>query len=781
MGRGAVNPAWGEYPRILGFLTHAKSQVIFALISLILILVFNVSVFIYRPYDGLVFDESGYAIIDSVEKDSPAEKAGVLPGDEFLLVDEKLVDRFLSRPIYRPGLKSGDSVTYEIRRDGNILSIVTTLGGFFDSGLFFGPILGMQCLSFAFWLVGFLLCLFSHPEDIRARIAGLLWLLMGIAVSSGGPAGASYFWGANLTMKITWALLGFLVVALHLFFPQTSFSATTNRRLVRLFAFISFLQIVITVIDDTVYKVQFNIYTGLNNLVYGFALLSVLVSLCLLMRSLFLAESSDSKRQTRIILWGMAFGLLPFLVLTLVPLLFGMSYVDGAYTSLFLILIPLSYAYVIHQRSLIKVDFIINRMVVTFVMGLLVLTVSFLTLMVFSSVMNLPSSVPITGSIMAMIFALPSSVLREQANRWVSRTLYGAYYDHASVTGSLSGLLAKTLDRKILVQLLTDNLSQQMGIRQTGLLLLDGENLTQQVVDEAFTISLKDDVCQLLIETQAPVRAQNLWLTLSEKTKEHWEGFSWVELFAPLIFENRLVGILILGRRTAGDIYSDQDVAIIDTVAHQGALAAANVQLLEIQRGLSQKLVRAGEEERKQVVRELHDGVMQNLVFIKEIVRPNPEAVGYLGEVITTLRRIIRTQRPMNLDLGLVPALEDLVSTMKVLSGIDGPQIKWHSTIDNIHLSDEDATAIYRIAQEAMSNAIRHSRSKHIIVSLARDDHVLSLTIVDDGIGMPENLTVDGQYGLISMHERANMIGATLRIESYQGKGTKVDMRYTIC
>jgi two-component system NarL family sensor kinase len=543
----------------------------------------------------------------------------------------------------------------------------------------------------------------------------------------------------------------------------------------------SVVVIIVTIVDDAVFKVYFDTYTGLNSIVYGFTLICGLASLGLLLRSSFLAVDADIKRQTRIILWGMALGILPFLALTLLPLLFGVSYIFGEYTSLFLVLIPLSYAYVINQRKLLKVDFIINRLVVFFVMGLVVLIASFLTLVLFSTVLNLPSSVPIAGSIMAVIVALPSAGLRDWANRWVSRTLYGSYYDHASVAGSLSSRLAQALDRSTLVYLLTEDLAKQMGIQKTALFLLNGDYLRQQIGDDGFTISLDDELCKFLLEAQAPVRAHNLRDLLSDDSQRKWQEYSWGELIAPLIFERQLQGILILGGRTAGDIYSDQDMKIIASVAHQGALAASNVQLVEIRRGLTQQLVRAGEEERKQVVRELHDGVMQNLLFIKEIVRQNPEAAGHLGDVITTLRRIIKTQRPMNLDLGLLPALEDLVSNMRTMVGKDGPQIEWSSSGENIYLPDDAATAIYRIAQESITNAIRHAHSQRILVSLARDSSALVLKIDDDGIGMPEHLAVDGQYGLTSMRERANMIGANLNIRSKKREGTKVVMEYKLC
>src|SRR3972149_4643799 len=101
------------------------------------------------------------------------------------------------------------------------------------------PIIGMQILSVAFWLIGLLLCLFAQPDDTRARLAGLVWLLTGIAVASGGPAGASYFWGSGIAMKIAWAVLGFLLVTLHLYFPPSTFSDIFRKRMIWLFAILS--------------------------------------------------------------------------------------------------------------------------------------------------------------------------------------------------------------------------------------------------------------------------------------------------------------------------------------------------------------------------------------------------------------------------------------------------------------------------------------------------------------------------------------------------------------
>ncbi len=770
-----------EYPRIVSLVTHAGFQTAFALIALCLIVIFDVSAFIFRPYDGMAFDSPDFYVITTVDQEGPADKAGVLVGDKLLAVDGKPVGQWLSRPVYSPGIEAGDTVIYQVLRNGQTLEIPAVMGGYFDSPLFFAPIIGMQFISIIFWLTGLSLCVFVPPGDIRARLSGLAWLVTGVAIASGVPGGASLFWGSGTTMKLAWVALGFLLLASHLYFPAPLFSALLRKRIIGVSALIAAVLFIVTILDDAVFKTYFSTYTGLNSIVYIFFLISFLASLGLLLRSLFQAGDLDVKRQTGIVLWGMGLGFMPFLVLTLLPLLLGLSGLDGAYTAPFLILVPLSYAYVIHQRKLLKVDFIVNRLIVFFIMSLLVLMVSYFTLMVIATLMNLPSLVPVIGSAVAVLVAVPSSSLRDRANRWVSHTLYGAYYDHASVAGSLSSRLAQAPDRATLVSLLTDDLARQMGIRQTALLLTDGNDLRLQAGAESFTVSTEDALCLALLSVQAPVRAQALQAAHPEAAQGCLQEFAWGELFVPIIFENRLHGVLILGSRVAGDIYSGQDMHIIATVAHQAALASANIQLIETLRGLSQQLVRAGEEERKKVVRELHDGVLQNLFFIMQKLRPDAELVGCLDEVITTLRHTIKAQRPSALDRGLTPALQDLIDDLRRVVGINGPRIVLQNNAGQINVSDEHATAIYRIAQESLSNAIRHAHATNVTVSLEQANGTLVMAIEDNGLGMSPAVAPEGHYGMTGMRERALMIGADLRVVSNRKQGTKIVLEYTPC
>ena len=215
-------------------------------------------------------------------------------------------------------------------------------------------------------------------------------------------------------------------------------------------------------------------------------------------------------------------------------------------------------------------------------------------------------------------------------------------------------------DRETLFDLLTKDLSTQMGIQQSALFLVDGKNLVLQPADvESNTIPLDDEICQFLLEARNPVRDQNLWRSITEMNWQCWQNYEWGVLFVPMVFEGKLQGILILGQRVTADLFSESDMQIIATIAYQGALAYANVQLVETLRGLTQRLVRTDEDQRRKIARDLHDTVLQDLFFVRQqLPADQTELTGHISNIIDQLRQTIKTQRTTLLDQGLELALE---------------------------------------------------------------------------------------------------------------------------
>ncbi len=158
--------------------------------------------------------------------------------------------------------------------------------------------------------------------------------------------------------------------------------------------------------------------------------LSILVDIGLLLKNRFLTRDGDIKRQINIVFLGTLIGFLPFLVLSGFPrLVFGAGseyiLVPSNISSLTLIFIPIAYGYVIYQRKLLKVDLIINRVLVLFLLILSVLLLSFCVLSVLSRLFDQPVQLVIAGSLLCVLVALPSASLQKRVQMQVDRVLYG--------------------------------------------------------------------------------------------------------------------------------------------------------------------------------------------------------------------------------------------------------------------------------------------------------------------------------------------------------------------
>jgi signal transduction histidine kinase len=175
--------------------------------------------------------------------------------------------------------------------------------------------------------------------------------------------------------------------------------------------------------------------------------------------------------------------------------------------------------------------------------------------------------------------------------------------------------------------------------------------------------------------------------------------------------------------------------------------------------------------------------VLQNLFFIKQrLTRSDPEAADFVDNTITMLRQTIKAQRPSLLDRGLTLALQDLITDMQQLAA-DNIVIFWHNCLEvDIKLTDEQATSIYRIVQESLSNVLKHAQADEAIVTARKNSNILEIQIEDNGIGISsKNLAQIGHhYGLLGLRERAMMIGADINIASEPGKGTCVTVRMKV-
>jgi signal transduction histidine kinase len=205
---------------------------------------------------------------------------------------------------------------------------------------------------------------------------------------------------------------------------------------------------------------------------------------------------------------------------------------------------------------------------------------------------------------------------------------------------------------------------------------------------------------------------------------------------------------------------------------------------------LRELAIRAGmaaEEERKRLAGELHDGVAQTLAALNIRIRlaratADPqlresvldEVSGGIADVILELRRMARGLRPPALEmLGLAAAIRSHAQAVAEAAGID--LTIEAETVAGLMAPDEELS-LYRILQESLSNVVRHSGAATATVVLRRVHEQIELLIDDDGRGFDttQSWTDDRGLGLLSMEERAAVMGGRLEIRSEPGRGTQV-------
>ena len=196
--------------------------------------------------------------------------------------------------------------------------------------------------------------------------------------------------------------------------------------------------------------------------------------------------------------------------------------------------------------------------------------------------------------------------------------------------------------------------------------------------------------------------------------------------------------------------------------------------------------------ERLLIARELHDELGQSVTAIRSMALSIAQRIQTLDPQAETAARLIAVESsrlydamhgmiprltPLVLDnFGLAEALDELLTRTR----LSQPDVLIESTIDigSTALASDTALTLYRAAQEGISNALRHGQAKHLQLSVGHADQALTLTLQDDGQGLPPDWSLrKGHYGLRWLTERAEGIGGELRVEAVQPHGVRLNVQ----
>jgi signal transduction histidine kinase len=214
----------------------------------------------------------------------------------------------------------------------------------------------------------------------------------------------------------------------------------------------------------------------------------------------------------------------------------------------------------------------------------------------------------------------------------------------------------------------------------------------------------------------------------------------------------------------------------------------------EIQSQFLERVISAQEEERRRIAQELHDETGQSLMFLlvglrtiqdsrtlKEVKAQAARLRKVTSQAMKEVQRLAHGLRPSMLDdMGLEAALTRYASDFAQAHGLT-------VEVDTIGLAGERLpvhieTTLFRIAQEALTNIVKHAAAKHVSILLNRHVSDIQMVVEDDGIGVelrsdPKTAPSSFHLGLYGMSERVSMLGGTIAIESARRKGTTIHVR----
>lgn len=411
-------------------------------------------------------------------------------------------------------------------------------------------------------------------------------------------------------------------------------------------------------------------------------------------------------------------------------------------------------AIAILRYRLYDIDLLINRTLVYGAPSVAVLALYALVVSGIGLLFHTGNDVilPLLATALAAVLFQP---LRERLQRGVNRLLYGERDEPFEVLARLGKRLEGTLSLEMVYPTIVETVSQALKLPYVAL----------------------------------TVRHEGSW----HAVESHGRAVAEPAVY-PLRYQGETVGQLLVAPRAPDEVLGPADERILRTIARQAGSAVHAAQLMLDLKRSRQQLVTAREEERRRLRRDLHDGLGASLAalnleagVLRRAIRSDPDRAEALADefradirtTIDQIRHLVYELRPPTLDqLGLVGAVRILANQCGVSDrdGVAPLHVEVDAPEEMPPLPAALEVAAYRIVQEALTNVVHHAHARHCRVDLDLSD-VLSVAIVDDGVGMAATTETARGVGLLSMRERALELGGACNIEAAPDGGTRVSAR----
>jgi signal transduction histidine kinase len=418
----------------------------------------------------------------------------------------------------------------------------------------------------------------------------------------------------------------------------------------------------------------------------------------------------------------------------------------------------------------------------------------------------------------AAIVLIPATLIAALVGRQLRRLLEGIYRreqhigarqaqslrKHARAIYDMASMVSATLDyEKVLdaalnfgalgAEGLPANASEMVAV----VLLFENEQLRVgaawrlPAVDNRVTCDAQAGVLAQVIRTGDPVVISDPERDPELQSFVGLRGYHSV-IVLPLRVGLSTYGVVLYGHPDA-DFFDDDQRAFLNAMVNQAIIALQNAQLYQNLRQEKERLVSVQEEANKKLARDLHDGPTQAVAalamranFARRLMERDAKGAGeelfkmedLARKTTKEIRHMLFTLRPLVLESqGLTAALKQLAEKMRDTHG-QNVIVEADGSVED-RLEKNQQGVLFYIVEEAVNNARKHAQAEHIWVRVKLSRDTLNLDIQDDGVGFNVG-AVDADYdrrgslGMVNMRERAEMLNGTVRIDSTEGKGTRI-------
>jgi len=730
------------------------------LISLIL-LFYTYAKFFGHPY-GIRWSSSTGTIVYVFDKQpEPTLKEG----DKIVRIGDVSWDEFSEdlRKTFFDGTAPGDIVPVTVKRDGQIVNIDWVYPGF-NLDEFLEQFYSEWGMAYLFWFAGLVTILSIRPRDDRWLLMALFNFLTAIWLIAGSGGSAYHIWNSALVLRVAVLLSVPVYLHLHWVFPQT-LGKLSNKLIGVIYAATLILAIL-----QWFQFVPSNFYL----LAYMVALIG---SFILLLTHIL--RQPIARRDLRLLFVA---ALLAMILAVTWEIMYSLNVIPewlGSGGLLGLPLLPLAYLYSAFRRRLGDLEVRANRFFSIYLFVIFLAIVELPLIILFDQITQISGEVPVISLIAAVVTAAAFIWLYPAFEKYVERRIFDIPLPSKNLLEIYSNRITTSHSLSDLIRVVDEEIIPSLLIRQFVFLQLENGSvkvLSKTEVNEE-QIPKAKDVPDLL--TQAGDY-------LPPDATIESQPYSWIRLILPLKLGEETIGFWLFGRRDPDDMYSQLEIPIIKSLSNQTAVALSNILQTERLRAMYETNIDRYEQEKLRLSRDLHDSILNELAALlmrEDATVFSPEFQQAFEALTERLREIVSDLRPPTLNFGLKVALEDLAdrlsernqSTVRIVAAIqsDG-DCRYPEKVEN-HL--------YRIVQEACENALKYARAKTIRIVARLENAKVDIKIEDDGIGFDagsslklDEMLAHKHFGLAGMHERANLIGADMNVNSKSGQGTQIQV-----